>query len=1164
MEVQALEAIVTAIPFDSPEKAEALNELGKRLWQTALQYNCEDTLRRAVLTIEEAVRMTETPSDLSKYLNNLGLFLSDLASFSGDKTYWKQAISSLERGSQCAPETIQSVLLLNLGNTLRMLYDVEQDVGLLDRAVAVFRDGLNANPTALAKPKLLSGLATSLLARHLANTKCVTDDLDDAFKTAGEAVESSDDDHPFRAVFLDTYASVLFALFGRQHSIELLDDSISYGFEAVDLASRQNSPNAPKFVINLVGSLFMRRRIESSASDLDEALKLLHNVLQDVDDNHPDEEFCSLLYSRCLLDRYERDGDERDFNACNDSLASLFKTLAGKDARWSPYLATMVDVLISHSELSASTEFLDQAVGILKNASLHIPDHSPDASVVYDHLSIGLLARFQLRGSLDDLSCASAAAHKALELLDESSIDYTLSQVTYANVLLRTYEEMGEECYLDSAIQLYEQVLATDCVWRSLRPGRLTVLAFALQLRFGLHKRDGDWEKCLAACKESVDASNDSPTHYLPVGQMGNVWFEKSRSNDEDPRNGEYLEQAIRYLTVSLDSMPRDHVDRASWLNNLGLAYESLFKDRQDVVFYRHALDTYHEAVRLGTASPFLRVTAAYRVLVLAGLSDLQEATEAVKQAIDLLPTLSPRLLKRDDQQHMITMFSGLGTYGAAVLLQAEQDPLEAVRVLETSRGIMNSMLIDTQTDVTVLDEYDEKLALEFKDITSKLDTVSESVIRLAKPHNFLSRDPETRIATAKAFNKLVQRVRKINGLEGFLMPPTEKQIQSVAGSSCIVLVNVSSFRSDALVVQSDRIWSLSLPELKAEDAIRNANKLSQAILDDGNGTIGRMETNECLREILAWLWRSVVNPIQTKLPQTEDEMPKRICWIPVGVMTNFPIHAAADPDTGDNAMDTIISTYGTTIKGLRHSQQKLSSLTPGRGSGLLVAMQQTPGESNLQFALDEVSSLEALLKPILPATAVLSNPPDPGTTGSIPTKHSVLSRLSDAEVLHLSCHGLADTENPSQSRLLLLDWQSSNPGPLTVADITAQRLPNARLAFLSACHAAVGRSPDLLDEGIHLAGAFQLAGFPQVVGTLWQVSDKRAMQLSKKVWQMILASSDGNSTRSIEYQRLAEVMNRAVRELRRDTTVVDDDDDVDLEFEDEPFVWAPFVYMGL
>ncbi|KAH7121612.1 CHAT domain-containing protein [Dactylonectria macrodidyma] len=1164
MEVQALEAVVIAIPPDCPEKAEALNELGKCLWQTALQTQSEDTLRKAVSIIEEAVRMTETnKSDLSRYLNNLGLFLSDLASFTGDKTYWEQSISSLERGSECAPETIKSGLLLNLGNTLRTLYDVERDVELLNRAVGVYQDGLEANPTALSKPKLLNGLAASLLARCLAKTKCATDDLDDALRYAGEAVENSDDDHPFRAIFLDTYASVLFARFGRQHSIELLDASISYGFEAVGLASERCSPETPAFVVNLVESLLMRRRIDSSDSYLDSALEILENVLQDIDDNHQNGNYCSLLYTRCLLDRYERDGDERDIQACSDNLAILSKVPAGKSVPWSPYLAVMVEVLIRHSEISSSAESLDQAVDILKSASLRIRDHSPEASVVYDHLSVGLLARFQLRGSLDDLTSASTAARKALELLDESSIEYTLAQVTYANALLRTYEETEEERHLNSAIQLYEQVARSNCVWRSLRPGRLTVLAFALQLRFGLHKRDEDWEECLAACKESVDASKDSPTHYIPVGQMGNAWFEKSRSNNKDPRNGEYLEQAIQYLTASLDSMPRDHTDRASWLNNLGLAYESLFKYRKDSVFYRYALDTYHQAIQLETASPFLRVTAAYRALVLAGISDLQEAVKAVKQAIDLLPTLSPRLLRREDQQHMITMFSGLGIYGAAVLLEAEQDPLEAVRVLETSRGIMNSLLIDTRTDLTVLEEQDETLALEFKGISSKLDTVSEFPSRLAKPDAFLSRDPEARIATAKTFNKLVLRIRNIHGLEDFLMPPTGKQIRSVAGPSCIIFVNVATFRSDALIVQSDRIWNISLTNLKSEDAISNANKLSQAILDDGDGTIDRIETNECLREILAWLWRSLVNPILTALPQEKGEMPKRICWIPAGVMTNFPIHAASDPE-GHNAMDTIVSTYGTTIKGLRHSQQKLSSLTPGRGCGLLVGMQLTPGERDLQFAQDEVSSVESLLRSILPATTVLRNPPGPGTIASTPTKHAVLSLLSDAEVLHLSCHGLADAENPSQSRLLLADWQSSNPGPLTVADIAAQRLPNARLAFLSACHAAIGRAPDLIDEGIHLAGAFQLAGFPQVVGTLWQVSDKRAMQLSKKVWQMILASSDGEGSQSIEYQRLPDVMNKALRELRQDTKMADDEDDVDLEFEDEPFVWAPFVYMGL
>lgn len=100
------------------------------------------------------------------------------------------------------------------------------------------------------------------------------------------------------------------------------------------------------------------------------------------------------------------------------------------------------------------------------------------------------------------------------------------------------------------------------------------------------------------------------------------------------------------------------------------------------------------------------------------------------------------------------------------------------------------------------------------------------------------------------------------------------------------------------------------------------------------------------------------------------------------------------------------------------------------------------------------------------------------------PTRAHVLAELGRAAIVHLSCHGITDYNEPSSSRLLLSDSESE---PLTVADITAQCLPCARVTCLSVCHAFVGQTADLLDEGIHLAGAFQLAGFPQVVGTLWR-----------------------------------------------------------------------------
>jgi CHAT domain-containing protein len=54
-----------------------------------------------------------------------------------------------------------------------------------------------------------------------------------------------------------------------------------------------------------------------------------------------------------------------------------------------------------------------------------------------------------------------------------------------------------------------------------------------------------------------------------------------------------------------------------------------------------------------------------------------------------------------------------------------------------------------------------------------------------------------------------------------------------------------------------------------------------------------------------------------------------------------------------------------------------------------------------------------------------------------------------------------------------------------SLADVQPHR---AQLAFLSACQTARNPARDLLDEAIHLASAFQLAGYPHVVGTLWSV----------------------------------------------------------------------------
>lgn len=57
-------------------------------------------------------------------------------------------------------------------------------------------------------------------------------------------------------------------------------------------------------------------------------------------------------------------------------------------------------------------------------------------------------------------------------------------------------------------------------------------------------------------------------------------------------------------------------------------------------------------------------------------------------------------------------------------------------------------------------------------------------------------------------------------------------------------------------------------------------------------------------------------------------------------------------------------------------------------------------------------------------------------------------------------------------------------------------------LAYLSACGTSQIRDMRSVDENIHLANAFQLAGFRHVIGTLWDVDDALCVDVARAVYE--------------------------------------------------------------
>lgn len=147
---------------------------------------------------------------------------------------------------------------------------------------------------------------------------------------------------------------------------------------------------------------------------------------------------------------------------------------------------------------------------------------------------------------------------------------------------------------------------------------------------------------------------------------------------------------------------------------------------------------------------------------------------------------------------------------------------------------------------------------------------------------------------------------------------------------------------------------------------------------------------------------------------------------------------------------------------------------------------------------------------------------------------------LDQFRVLHLAVHGLADTQYPERSALVLgTDPKSGDDGLLQVREIIRLRL-NAELTTLSACDTGVGKLQG--QEGVSsLVEAFLAAGSKSVVASLWSADDTFASALMDRFYLRLgRGEGTGSALRDAKLDLLAKYGEQV-----------------------SPFYWAAFVAVG-
>ena len=461
--------------------------------------------------------------------------------------------------------------------------------------------------------------------------------------------------------------------------------------------------------------------------------------------------------------------------------------------------------------------------------------------------------------------------------------------------------------------------------------------------------------------------------------------------------------------------------------------------------------------------------------------------------------------------------------------------------------------MMDVRWDLSKLQDIDLSLWQVYKTMGVQIAAFNDNDTPLTS-----AEQREHRRNTYKLLNELQNKIRQCPGFERFLLPPIEKEILGMAQDGPLVCFNVSNVSSEAFLVTTTGIQVLHLPDLKEKDIQRGirmfASRGNPARRDPSlceSDDEEEPSTSDLTTELLS-MWKHAVRPVLDQLGLLgQKDPPQRlphIWWVGGGSIALVPLHAAGEHILGstENTLSHVTSPYAPTLKALRYSRSKPKphfSYRKSRSEELemvIISMPTTPeGHKTLRLA-EEVAAVQDKSEYWANITSL-----------DRPSKESALNALKDCDIAYFACHATADQVRPTQSALLL---GRDVVEKLTLEDIMKMNFDthdHTPVAYLSACSTAEIKVRNLADESIHLASAFQLAGFMHVIGTLWAADDSAAVEIAGKFYEGLelydrkLFNRDGSG--SVAYALHCAVLH--YRNIPGNSMAVTK--------------WAPFIHLG-
>ncbi len=792
---------------------------------------------------------------------------------------------------------------------------------------------------------------------------------------------------------------------------------------------------------------------------------------------------------------------------------------------------------------------------------------------------------------------AVEAARAALDLTDESSEHHAGQLATLADVLAHAGHLRKDPVVLDEALRYERAALEHTSTDDDNYPLRLMNLGAILTQADLLAPDDALLAEAVRANRRALDVlpHDDSRRVGFTYNLASSLTRYAIRRRDTDG-----LLAADRIYQDALALLPTGHPDHPRINSSIAEARHERYRVSGDLAVLRSAVELAGEAlhqtpadnhwwpiraqIRARAATDLARLGGPDAERARADASDTyaalatspvtapqaridaerqraelaQEAADpaarlaALERAVRRMPEIATRSTAGRRRLTALGSVGGLAAEAAAAAVAA-QEPDTAVELLERGRGLLFHEALGIRTARTRLRAVDPGVAAELKRVDRELSTADSytsiaaftiEVERRSASGELLDKSstewdprpiwvPLTRKLAAER-DRLVDRIRALPGFDDLLRPPSLPVLRERLRGLPVVMVTTHGDRGDALLVpaEPDRpVQPIRLPELHETVVRERVVQLHRAVADATNVDMPfdrRLRAQQDLLGVLAWLWDAVTGPILDLIAPVGGQ-PPRVWWCPVGNLARLPLHAAGhhrEQGRTRTVLDRVVSSYTPTLTALADTVAE----RPPRLSTPTATIVGVPGAEGAA-ALPEVRAEADEVARLIPGSAVL--------TGAEVATRDVEDMLRIHPIAHFACHGRADTTADA----MLLGGLRLGSETLSPHMVQSYQLDHSELAFLSACSTAEIH-PTFTDEPLHLASAFQLAGFRGVVGTMWRTTD--TARIAKAFYRAL--TRDG--TRPPDTAAAAQALNDTIRAARD-------------EFTSTPTRWAGYIHVG-